>query len=40
MQNIKMGNSKRGPDERVTLAHANKQKEDIKIFRRGMVTKK
>jgi hypothetical protein len=31
MQNTEMGKSKERPNERIALAHANKQKEDRKI---------
>jgi len=39
MQNSKMGNKKKGFNERIALAHVKKQKDDKKISRRGMMIK-
>ncbi len=34
-----MSKSKKGPNKRITLKHANRQKEDKQISQKGMMTK-
>ncbi len=34
-----MGKSKKGPNKRITLKHANRQKEDRQISQKGMMIK-
>jgi hypothetical protein len=39
MQSTKMGKRKKRPNKQVALKHANREKEDQKKFRKGMMTK-
>ncbi len=39
MQSMKVGKSKKGLNKQIALKHNNRQKEDIKISQKGMMTK-